>query len=300
MRLLTVFTFFPNFSLVILTAALASGASAQEDQRSSVTWSGFIKDQISIEGDGWAISKYQLDDYTWRARLTSGDKLVREYADCGDFEQWMRYYVWKSEEHGRELLMICRFSGKNDKCCYWLDVIDPSDDFKTLFQGEVDKGLTVEDVNGDGWPELITSSRQFDYFDFAIRFSYVQAPYAPLIFAYDSDAAKYRVATPAFPESVMPRLETLEASYRESFGAEKIPATLATVNHRKIPTNFRTLVNLVVGLCYAGQEERAFAFLEEFTDPALYAFTKHAIRRELKKDPKYTEVRMLQIRLGLD
>jgi hypothetical protein len=81
----------------------------------------------------------------------------------------------------------------------------------------------------------------------------------------------------------------METSYR----AEKIPAS-AVNDFGELRQQVKILIHWVVGLCYVGEEERTFKVLEEFTDPVLNAFTAHAIRKELRKDSRYSQMRHLQ------
>jgi len=258
----------------------------------------FVGDVPTITGAGWEVAKFKHEERLWKARLQVDGKTVREFGDCGQFEDWMRFYVWPPEGSEKRLLMVFRFAGgahgpRN------IDIVDLKDEFRTILASRdhfnFDEGL--EDLDGDGFPEVIGRSVQFDYFDFALHFSHAGSPFPVIIMTYNPESRRYRCENHRFPDRTREPVADAEERFRRAWPTEdEIPADIVVDGSslQEARGAFVHLVHWAVHVCYAGNEAAAFALLDRYADPVLATFTKHAIRRNLWKDPNYQEMKRLQ------
>jgi hypothetical protein len=149
---------------------------------------------------------------------------------------------------------------------------------------EVGTNLVVKDLDQDGIPELIQRYEQFWFFQFgdsantAIPTSFynTNSPFTDIVFAYNSQARKYKPANPHFKEYVFAGLPSLEQRIEAQGRSNSFNEYLLSLVFE------RTLL-----LLFAGEEKRAWQGFQEACQWDNCATIEQRFRLKLKDDPVY-------------
>lgn len=253
----------------------------------------FVEDQRVLSGDGWTVTKYKDEgDCCWRAKIESDGKVVKDIGGAGDSERWLRFLLWPPSGDAHRLLLVWRFAG-GAHGPRMMDIIDLQDEFRTVFSSgntlNCDDG--IEDLDGDGWPEVLATSNRFDYFDFPIQMSHVESTFPPITLSYDPGQRRYINANLRFPERIQRAAEQSKSRFLHAWdegGKIPVEVVLQPQDHQ-VPLIY--LVGWVVQTCYEKGEETAFELLQAHADPVLALFAERAIQRTLRKDRWYEQLK---------
>ncbi|MBX7256893.1 MAG: hypothetical protein K1Y02_11075 [Candidatus Hydrogenedentes bacterium] len=245
----------------------------------------------AIRGKEWSVVRMKNADGLWYARLEARGALVTEFADCGNREDWIRFMLWPIDDPDPRFLLVLRYSGGVNGPDA-LDIIHLKENYRTLLKVSSDFNLTkVEDLNSDGWPEVIGKSRLYGNL---LDLTRAMSPTPTLIFSYREDAKQYLCQNQKFREKIG---ETADAR-RKSF--EQNPVSKHAFSYEKWNETSRAacadLVAWVTETCLMGDEASAWAYLQQYTTPDTAVEIKAAIQERLEADPYYKAVKRTQER----
>ena len=273
------------FAYVFLISLPLSACAEQVETKD------FDQDSMAISGDGWEATKYlkkkkRHDSYF--VRFEADSEVIHDLR-CGPASnaQWTKLHVFKTPEDIPDLLAILYYTGgAHGPDCLRLIQLDNS--YPLVFDSGENRFKYIKDLDGDGVPEIAIISLAFDGFnDSAISIGHADSPFPLLIATYDKSRGRYVWANPLFSDV----LNEWAARDREPFLKEwsdgkKIPVNIA-VEQEKWREDYCELMRWAVDVCYAEGQEAADALIDEYTDPALAVFTKHAFHRTLRHDANY-------------
>lgn len=291
-------------SILVLLAAASivsvSGWAAPEAAKPEIVTSpsqpltadamGFLNVR-AIRGGEWSIERMKNPDGLWYARLEARGALVTEFAECGNREDWMRFMLWPVDDPDPRLLLVLRYAGGVNGPDA-LDIVHLKENYRTLLKLVNDFNLTkVEDLNGDGWPEVIGKSRMYGNLMDLTR---SMSPEPTLVFSYREDAKQYLCQNHRFRESINKTADLRRKSFEQS------PVAKHTFSYEKWNETSRAacsdLVAWITETCLMGDEASAWAYLEHYATPDTAVEIKSAIQERLDMDPHYKAVKRTQER----
>ncbi|GMV92700.1 MAG: hypothetical protein AMXMBFR82_24780 [Candidatus Hydrogenedentota bacterium] len=286
-----------GFCLTIAAAAQNTGAAPGPEIVVAEPGATLLADEMgflrvrAIRGPDWEIEKVRNPEGVWIAELRSRGAKVMEFADCGEREEWMRFMLWPIDAADPDLLLVLRYSGGIDGSDA-LDIIHLKNNFRTLLRSAAEfKFHQVTDLNGDAWPEVVGASRHYAYF---LDLPRELSPFPTVILSYRPDAKKYQCQNHRFPDLAREKAEI----HRKEF--EQNQQAAGTFAYDRWNQNSRqalaSLVSWILGMCYRGESEVAWAYLHEFTTPETANLIQPVIAERLATEPYYQEVLRTQAR----
>ena len=263
----------------------------------SVDFKGFIGDQRTLSGPGWSICKVQGEDSRWIARLEAGGVVVQEFADCGEREEWMRFFVWppppkKGNPLDPTLLFVLRYSGGvsgRDQ----LDVVDLAQGRRVVFSAdETFSFRRLEDLDGDGRPEIIGFSKGLRGI---LDVPEEQSPCPTLIISYDPVTKRYLCQNHRFPEEMSQAVSRFENAFNLHCPVnKKVP--FKPEDERVHQLQFLPLLRWTVEVVYSGDPEGAWALLSEYATSEAGKAVREALEPRLTEDRYLQEMAQVQNR----
>jgi hypothetical protein len=251
---------------------------------------GFMRVR-AIRGPDWEIEKFKNPEGLWGAELRARGAKVTEFGECGEREDWMRFMLWPVDAAKPDLLLVLRYAGGAHGSDA-LDVIHLKENFRTLFRSVDEFNFNrVKDLDGDGWPEIVATSRHYAYiFDLPWSVS----PFPTVVFSYRPDAKKYLCQNYQFADV----LSEKALRYRSDF--ERSPAAKGNFKYDRWNEEnrraFGSLVAWTLETCYMGNSDAAWAYVREFTEPETMNLLQPAITEKLATEPYFQELERMRIR----
>ncbi len=245
----------------------------------------------AIRGEEWTITRMKNPDGLWFARLEARGALVTEFADCGNREDWIRFMLWPIDDPDPRLLLVLRYAGGVSGPDA-LDVISLKENYRTVLKLTNDFNLTkVEDLNGDGLPEVIGKSRLYGNM---LDLTRAMSPAPTLVFSYREDAKQFLCQNQKFREKINESANLRKRSFEQS------PLAKHTFSYEKWNEASRSacadLSAWVADTCLMGDEASAWAYLEQYATPETASAIRAAIEERLETDPFYKAVKRTQTR----
>jgi len=189
------------------------------------------------------------------------------------------------------LLLVLRYAGGVSGPDA-LDIIQLKENYRTILKLTNDFNMTkVEDLNGDGWPEVIGKSRLYANL---LDFTRTMSPAPTLVFSYREDAKQYLCQNQKFREKIS------ESSNLRRRSFEQNPVAKHKFSYEKWNETSRAacadLTAWVAETCLMGDEASAWAYLDQFATPETAAAIKAAIEERLENDTYYKAVKRTQAR----
>lgn len=137
-----------------------------------------------------------------------------------EFEQWDLFLATDTDADGVEEVVVLHYTGGAHCCFEYLFFSSESDGIRlqdrfSLGNAGID---IVEDIDGDGVPELMTSDDRLAYFD---DLSFAVSPFLPLVLCR-SDEGTYVDCTPTFPQFLSDAAAGFEGRLREAVQVQAV------------------------------------------------------------------------------
>ncbi len=251
-------------------------------------------------GEDWKLTRYVKQDgdsglASCFVRFEAGGEVLHDFrcspvreSSSGQLD-WTSVYHYTTPDDIPDLMAVLWYEG-GAHSAYKLRVISLADGFPMVFDSNGTSFGYMEDLDGDGMPEIVAASFAFDYFyASAIMFSHVDSTYGTLIATYTKATKKFMWANSLFPDVLQIRKEeSKEAFLNEWPNTEKIPITIAVEQRSSAAAAYRAMIRWAIHTAYADGEAESLAIIDQYTDPALAVFAKHAFHLTLRNDPNYT------------
>jgi hypothetical protein len=215
---------------------------------------------------------------------------VRVFNGCGERDDWLRFHLWKGRGRDAEripdLLAVLRYAGGAHGREH-LDIVDVENGMKVLLStDDYFNFQRLEDIDENGWPEVVGFSRRFDP---VLELSGTQSPSPTLILAYDPATKTYLCQNHRFPDELDSSVDRFRNAFElnQPVGA-KVPYD--PDNPKVHRTQFAPLVRWVVELCFTGREGEAWAILNDNATKEASALAKTRIADILLTDRYYQEM----------
>ena len=271
---------------LVCAASLAQApASGEPGQGSAADAMGFLRVRV-IRGNDWDIAKFKNPDGLWHAQLNARGAKVTEFGECGDNENWMRFMLWPVDAADPSLLLVLRYAGGahgSDS----LDIIHLKENFRSVFRSIDQFNFNqVKDFDNDGMPEVVGVSRHYAYMQ---ELSRSQSPYPTVVFSYRPDAKQFLCQNHRFTSV----LEEKAVRYRSAFEKSTVAKGKYEYDRWSDASReaFSSLLSWVLETCYMGQEEAAWAYLNEFTTPKTATLIRNAVTEKMSTEPYYQDLK---------
>ena len=291
----------------VLMVVLVLPASAQrqpttarraESRGTVIDVKGFIHDQRVLKGPNWILTKFQDEGQLWRARLEVGGVQVKEFDKCGESESWLRFLLWPPRDPSvvspvtASLLFVLRYGGGANGPEY-LDIVDLKKDFATLFEsGDNFNFQRIEDMDDDGWPEVVGVSRSFAK---VLGLPDADSPFPTLVLSYDKQTGKYVCQNHRFPGE----MEKGILRFQSAFDLNK-PVNQKVEWDPEDPKTFlgqfAPLLRWVVETYYSGSPDKARQLLATHASPEAAKEARTEVEAILSSDRYYQEIMLLKNR----
>jgi hypothetical protein len=234
-----------------------------------------------LAGENWTILKYKDQD-SWNAIFKGNmgythDGVEYEFGHGCAFEDTFGFYLWPEPSTATHLL-VHRWTGGNVGA--YLDVVDLQREFRHVLDDTNFSFSCIQDLNQDGAPELVGSSRAFDSIPFVIHISHAATPYPPLILS-PGNGGRFQCVNHLYQDYFADENKKLEEAYGSTNGQNPIPADI--IQSQKTD-KFLALFEWAVHTYYTKGERVAEAIMDANLDPVLSAITKHAIYWQIRDD----------------
>ncbi len=293
-RLLVLLTAFLIFMSTALSAERASsGASRKaEARRQRIDVKGFVFSQRVIRGKGWTLRKVQDEKRLWKAQLEVEDGTIRDFGNGAESDSWVRFLLWPIPEPGTVgipnphlIFVLCYGGGANGP--EFLNVVDTRDGFSEVFNsGDKFNFNGVEDLDGDGIPEIIGMSRAFLG---VMGLAVAESPMPTVVFRYDNVLKRYVCSNKSFRRVLDEAIPSFERAY-DAVKPVSGKIDLKTDDAKTFSGQFGPLIRLVVELFYAGDGEKAKSLLSRDLGKNDARTVLEAIEKVLSEDPFYQEL----------
>ena len=286
----------------VLTISLAVFVLPHIASATRITPDDFDGKSMEFSGSGWKLTKYvKMDPESGIeccfARFEAGGKVIHDFR-CGPVREgvngpfdWTRVYEFKTPDKLPDLIAVEWYEGGAHSATM-LRVIKLADDFPVIFDNNGSSFGYFDDLDNDGMPEIVADSFAFDYFyESAIFFGHAGSAIGTIVATYSKHWNRYMWANELFPDVLRTRVNESKEEFQKLWpDGKQIPVNIATDQHSKTADAYRALVRWAVHTAYAEGEKSAAAIIDQYADPNLAVFTKHAFRLTLQHDQNYSNM----------
>lgn len=245
----------------------------------------FDRQSPALEGKDWRIEKAQDDAGRWEAQLYAGGEHIETFGGAGRQPEMVGFLLWQRVEGG-PLLFVLRYAGGSDGY-ERISVVRPEGAPKVLYETDDAYNFSrIEDLNADGWPEVVGFSRTFADWP---GLSPMERPFPTVVLGYAPKIDAYRCQNKEFAAEGTAVAER----FRSVFDLNRpINANVAydPEDAQAMQRQFGPFLRLIVELYYLGSEKEAQRLMREYLAKDDRDTVRTLLKERIENDKYYQEM----------